>query len=112
MNRALGRSVRGRPAVILSISILGGALVTAPEAFGWGRRAFEGGAFGGGGFGRGGFGNEAGPGFGGSEGPSNGAPSQTYIYPNEGQSPQQEQTDRGQSYTWATQQSGFDSAYE
>ena len=33
-----------------------------------------------------------------------------FIYPNRGQSPQQEQTDKGQCYTWAVQQSGFDPA--
>ena len=33
-----------------------------------------------------------------------------YIYPSRGQSPQQEQSDRGQCYTWAAQQSGFDPA--
>src|SRR5882724_9088983 len=35
---------------------------------------------------------------------------QPYIYPNRGQSPQQEQFDKGQCYTWAVQQSGFDPA--
>jgi hypothetical protein len=38
------------------------------------------------------------------------APPQPYIYPNRGQSPQQEQFDRGQCYSWAVQQSGFDPA--
>lgn len=35
---------------------------------------------------------------------------QPYIYPNQGQSPQQEQFDKGQCYSWAVQQSGFDPA--
>src|SRR5262245_27979687 len=41
--------------------------------------------------------------------PSSPAP-RTFIYPSRGQSPQQEQFDRGQCYTWAVQQSGFDPA--
>jgi hypothetical protein len=35
---------------------------------------------------------------------------QPYIYPNKGQSPQQEQFDKGQCYSWAVQQTGFDPA--
>jgi hypothetical protein len=35
---------------------------------------------------------------------------QPYIYPNQGQSPQQEQLDKGQCYSWAVQQTGFDPA--
>jgi hypothetical protein len=38
------------------------------------------------------------------------AVAQPYIYPNQGQSPQQEQFDKGQCYSWAVQQSGFDPA--
>ena len=38
------------------------------------------------------------------------APGQMYIYPEGGQSPQHEQFDRGQCYSWAVQQSGFDPA--
>jgi hypothetical protein len=34
----------------------------------------------------------------------------TFIYPARGQSPQQEQFDKGQCYVWAVQQSGFDPA--
>jgi Glycine zipper len=33
-----------------------------------------------------------------------------FIYPSRGQSPEQEQTDKGQCYTWSVQQSGFDPA--
>ena len=33
-----------------------------------------------------------------------------YIYPNQGQTQQQEQFDRGQCYSWAVQQTGFDPA--
>jgi hypothetical protein len=35
---------------------------------------------------------------------------QPYIYPNQGQSSQQEQFDKGQCYSWAVQQTGFDPA--
>jgi hypothetical protein len=38
------------------------------------------------------------------------AMAQPYIYPNQGQSPQQEQFDKGQCYSWAVQQTGFDPA--
>jgi hypothetical protein len=38
------------------------------------------------------------------------AAAQPYIYPNQGQSQQQEQSDKGQCYSWAVQQSGFDPA--
>ena len=38
------------------------------------------------------------------------ATAQPYIYPNQGQSPQQEQSDKGQCYSWAVQQTGFDPA--
>src|SRR5262249_15271570 len=37
-------------------------------------------------------------------------PARTFIYPARGQSPQQEQFDKGQCYSWAVQQSGFDPA--
>jgi Glycine zipper len=105
----------GRAAAGVAVLMLGVALVIAPDAFAWGRRML-GGGFGGGGFGgqsyggggggfqRGGYGAEGGAGV-----PGGGA-GHTYIYPSRGQSPQQEQTDRGQCYTWAVQQSGFDPA--
>ena len=35
---------------------------------------------------------------------------QPYIYPDRGQPPQQEQLDKGQCYSWAVQQTGFDPA--
>ena len=38
------------------------------------------------------------------------AAAQLYIYPGKGQSPQQEESDKGQCYGWAVQQSGFDPA--
>src|SRR5262244_378576 len=38
------------------------------------------------------------------------ATAQVFIYPSRGQSPQQEQFDKGQCYSWAVQQSGFDPA--
>ena len=34
----------------------------------------------------------------------------TFIYPDRGQSPQQEEFDKGQCYSWAVQQTGFDPA--
>jgi outer membrane lipoprotein SlyB len=37
-------------------------------------------------------------------------PAQTYFYPNRGQTPQQEESDKGQCYTWGVQQTGFDPA--
>jgi len=37
-------------------------------------------------------------------------PTQTYVYPERGQSPQQQESDKGQCYAWAVQQSGFDPA--
>ena len=37
-------------------------------------------------------------------------PAQPYIYPTRGQSPQQEESDKGQCYGWAVQQTGFDPA--
>ena len=33
---------------------------------------------------------------------------QTFIYPSEGQSPEQQQTDEGECYVWAKGQTGFD----
>ena len=38
------------------------------------------------------------------------ATAQVFIYPSRSQSPQQEQFDKGQCYSWAVQQSGFDPA--
>jgi Glycine zipper len=38
------------------------------------------------------------------------ASAQPYIYPNLGQSPQQQESDKGQCYFWAVQQTGFDPA--
>ena len=38
------------------------------------------------------------------------AAAQPYVYPARGQSPQQQEFDRGQCYSWAVQQSGFDPA--
>src|SRR4029453_13230424 len=36
------------------------------------------------------------------------ASAQPYVYPARGQSPQQQEFDRGQCYSWAVQQTGFD----
>jgi hypothetical protein len=41
--------------------------------------------------------------------PSIGA-AQPYFYPTQGQSPQQEESDKGQCYGWAVKQTGFDPA--
>jgi predicted lipid-binding transport protein (Tim44 family) len=38
------------------------------------------------------------------------ASAQPYFYPLKGQSPQQEESDKGQCYGWAVQQTGFDPA--
>lgn len=38
------------------------------------------------------------------------APSQGFVYPARGQTAQQQEFDRGQCYSWAVQQSGFDPA--
>lgn len=38
------------------------------------------------------------------------ASAQPYIYPDRGQNPQQQEFDRGQCYSWAVQQTGFDPA--
>ena len=38
------------------------------------------------------------------------AAAQPYIYPNIGQTPQQQESDKGQCYMWAVQQTGFDPA--
>ena len=38
------------------------------------------------------------------------APAQPYVYPARGQSAQQQEFDRGQCYSWAVQQTGFDPA--
>ncbi|MGI9493545.1 MAG: YMGG-like glycine zipper-containing protein [Geminicoccaceae bacterium] len=35
---------------------------------------------------------------------------QLYIYPNQGQSPEQQQTDQGECHVWAVQETGFDPA--
>ena len=37
-------------------------------------------------------------------------PAQTFVYPEKGQTPQQQESDKGQCYGWAVQQSGFDPA--
>jgi Glycine zipper len=111
MKRASSYWTLGTVKTGIAILMLAAILAVAPKVFAWGRGVF-GGGFGGEGFGGGGF-NQAGgfnqgEGYGG--GSSNGGASQTYIYPSRGQSPQQEQNDRGQCYTWAVQQSRFDPA--
>jgi len=40
--------------------------------------------------------------------PESAAAQQPFIYPDKGQTPQQQESDRGQCYMWAVQQSGFD----
>jgi hypothetical protein len=108
MNKTATRWTGGRFAGV-GILILGIALALAPEAFAWGRR-FGYGGFGGGGFYDDRYGGGEGPSLGGSEVSPGSGESQVYTYPSRGQSPQQQQTDRGQCYTWAVQQSGFDPA--
>jgi Glycine zipper len=105
---------RGRAVAGVAVLVLGTALAIAPDACAWGRR-MRGGAFGGGGFGGESYGgggglNQGGYGGGMGAGSPGGGAGHTYVYPSRGQSPQQEQTDRSQCYTWAVQQSGFDPA--
>ena len=38
------------------------------------------------------------------------AVARTFIYPDKGQTPQQQESDKGQCYSWAVQQTGFDPA--
>jgi len=45
-----------------------------------------------------------------SPAPPPSTPSQTFVYPERGQTAQQQEFDRGQCYSWAVQQSGFDPA--
>src|ERR1700741_1314366 len=108
MNRTVKRWRGGRSAAHFGILILGIALAVAPEAYAWGRFGY--GRFGGGGLYNAGYGGGESPGFGAGERSPDSGGSQLYIYPSRGQSPQQQQTDRGQCYTWAVQQSGFDPA--
>jgi hypothetical protein len=60
----------------------------------------------GGGFEGGGFNQGGGYGGGGAPFQASGT-GPTFIYPSRGQSPQQEQSDKGQCYAWASQQTGF-----
>jgi Glycine zipper len=104
MNRAATCSSGRRATACVVILMLGVALVITPQAFAW-RRGVFGGGFGDGGYEKGGDAR-----LGGGEGsPSSGA-NHVYIYPSRGQSPEQQQSDRGKCYTWAIQQSGFDPA--
>ena len=108
MNRISTRCTRARVGIRLVILVLALTQGVAPEAFAWG------GLFGGG-FG-GGFGSEASRSAGvipegdNSGGYPGGNASPMFIYPSHGQSPQQEQSDRGQCYAWAVQQTGFNPA--
>jgi hypothetical protein len=108
MNRKATRWTGGRSAGV-GILILGVAFAIAPQAHAWGRR-FGYGRFGGGGLYGGGYDGGESPSLGGGEVSPGSGESQVYTYPSRGQSPQQQQTDRGQCYTWAVQQSGFDPA--
>lgn len=96
--------IGGRVALLAGVVTLGVVLALAPEAFAWGRGGFGARRFGGAPEGASGA-YQAG----GSGSPSSGT-GQTYIYPSKSQSPQREQNDKAQCYTWAVQQSGFDPA--
>jgi hypothetical protein len=109
MKKKANRWTTGRSSALVGILILCIALAVAHEARAWGGR-FGYGGFGGRGFYGGGYGSEESPGMGSGEVSPGGGDSQVYTYPSRGQSPQQQQTDRGQCYTWAVQQSGFDPA--
>lgn len=97
MTKSATRCTGHRVKVSIAILMLGVTLTMGPEVFAWGFRNFGGG-----------FGEGAGPGPSGGEGSPNSTGGQVYIYPSRGQSPQQEQNDRGQCYRWAIQQTGFD----
>ena len=97
MTKSATRCTGHRVKVSIAILMLGVTLTMGPEVFAWGFRNFGGG-----------FGEGVGPGPSGGEGYPNSTGGQMYIYPSRGQSPQQEQNDRGQCYGWAIQQTGFD----
>lgn len=96
MSRTPTRWTSSRPAAHVAVLMFGIALAVAPKAFAWGR------------WGGGGFGGEGDSSSGVSQ--ASQSPGQIYIYPEDGQSAQHEQFDRGQCYSWAVQQSGFDPA--
>jgi hypothetical protein len=105
MNRTATRWTCGRSAGV-GILILGVAFAIAPQAHAWGRR-FGYGRFGGGGLYGGAYSGEE---KGGGEGFRSPAAGQLYIYPDKGQSQQQQASDRGQCSNWAVQQSRFNPA--
>lgn len=112
MSGALTRLTAFKLSGVVAILMLGVALAINPEAFAWGSGLFGGGLGGGGGFGGGGPGGggfNQGGGYGGG-GSSGGGANQMYIYPSQGQSPQQEQNDKAQCYNWAVEQTGFNPA--
>jgi hypothetical protein len=100
--------------VVLLASVLLMAGSVSDTAFArWGARWGEGSGYGGGYGGGGGYGQSGG--YGSPGGQSGGAPQAQYvppgnpiIYPNRGQSPKQEETDKMQCYNWAKKTSGFD----
>jgi Glycine zipper len=107
MNKASNRCTGVRFGICTAILTLCVTHGTASDAFAWGR--LFGGGFGGGGFA--GEGVNQGEGYGGGGGEYQGAGAgQMFIYPSHGQSPQQEQSDKGQCYNWAVQQTGFNPA--
>lgn len=98
-----GRTI-SRATICVVAMALAAVLAIVPETFAWGGRPF-----GVGGYGEGFQGNP--PAYEGSGGENLGSETgPMYIYPSKGQSPQQEQSDKAQCYTWAVQQSGFDPA--
>ena len=104
MNRISARWTRARVGIRLVILVLAVSQGVAPQAFGWGG-LFGGGGVGGG-FGGGAFNQQGGN----SGGYPGGNASPMFIYPSHGQSPEQEQNDRGQCYAWAVQQTAFNPA--
>jgi hypothetical protein len=114
---------------VLLASILLAAGPTSDTAFAqwgarWGGGGGYGGGYGGGGYGAGsgqwgpppgeggygqggGYGSAAGQ-WGGGPPPQYVPPGNPIIYPNRGQSPKQEETDKMQCYNWAKKTSGFD----
>ncbi len=87
-----------RRGLLAFVAILGVLLAMAPEAWAWGRGGF------------GGYEGSPSPYQRSPQGYTAGGGGSMYIYPAKGQSPQQEQRDKADCYTWAVQQSGFNPA--
>lgn len=98
MKRILIIWMDGGPAFLATVVTFGLVLAMAPKAWAWGRAGFEG------------YQGRAAPYQSSPQRYAGGGGGPMYFYPKKGQSPQQEQRDKAQCYTWAVQQSGFDPA--